>query len=100
MSPAPSFSLTTKCGVGLGGRVWVWLVLELVVVVLDVVGAVDVVLRAAVDVVLRTAADVDVDDELAAAAAVDELEWPLEPHAATSSAGASAAQIRLSIDPA
>jgi hypothetical protein len=97
VSPAPSFSLTTKCGVGLGGRVWVWLVLELVVVVLDVVGAVDVVLRAAVDVVLRTTADVDVEDELAAAAAVDELEWPLEPHAATSSASASATQIRFSI---
>jgi hypothetical protein len=108
VSPAPTFSLTTKCGVGLGGRVWVWLVLELVVVVLDVLvaGAVDVVLGAAVDVLLGTAADVDVEasveDELAAGAVVDEaeLEWLLEPHAATSSAGATAAQIRLSIDPA
>jgi hypothetical protein len=90
----------------LGGWVWVWLVLELVVVVFEVPGAVDVMLRTAVDVVLRTAADVDaeedVEDELAAGAVVDdaELEWLLEPHAATSSAGATAAQIRLSIDPA
>jgi hypothetical protein len=106
VSPGPTFSLTTKCGVGLGGWVWVWLVLELVVVVFEVPGPVDVMLRTAVDVVLGTAADVDVeedvDDELAAGAVVDdaELEWLLEPHAATSSAGATAAQIRLSIDPA
>jgi hypothetical protein len=104
VSPGPSFSLTTKCGVGLGGWVWLWVVLELVVVVLDVV-VVDAVPRATVDVVLAGAADADdVEDELAPGAVVDEaeleLEWLLDPHAATSSAGASAAQIRLSIDPA
>ena len=98
VSPAPIFSLTTKCGVGLGGWVWVWLALELVELVLDefVAGRALVELLEALDVDAEEVVDAELDG--AAAAAVElELEWLLEPHAATSSAGASAKPIRFSI---
>jgi hypothetical protein len=103
VSPAPSFSLTTKCGVGLGGRVCVWLTLELVEAVLDELVAVEVVAELLevleVDAEVVAGADVEVlSDEDAAAAAVDlELEWLPDPHAASSSAGASAKPIRFTI---
>jgi hypothetical protein len=96
-SPAPIFSLTTKCGVGLGGWVCVWLALELVAAVLeDAGGALAELLLDAVDATPEEVVDAELD--VAAAAAVElELEWLLEPHAATSSAGASAKPIRFSI---
>ena len=94
-SPAPIFSLTTK--VGLGGWVCVWLALELVAAVLeDAGGALAELLLDAVDATPEEVVDAELD--VAAAAAVElELEWLLEPHAATSSAGASAKPIRFSI---
>jgi hypothetical protein len=105
-SSAPIFSLTTKWGVGLGGRVR--LALELVELVLDelVAGAADAelldVLALALDVEEDVVAGAGVEalpvDELEAGAVVDvELEWLLEPHAATSNAGTSATPIRFSI---
>ncbi len=56
----------------------------------------------AVELAAEVVADAVVEVELegAAAAEVDvELAWPLDPHAATSSAGASAKPIRFSIGP-
>jgi hypothetical protein len=41
--------------------------------------------------------NVELEDDVAAAAVDVELEWLLDPHAATSSAGASAKPIRFNI---
>lgn len=112
-SPAPIFSLTTKCGVGLGGWVCVWLELELelelvvrvreelvagaVAWLLEALEVVEVDAETEAEAVAGAEVDADVEALTDAAAADVELEWPLEPHAATSSAGASANPIRLNI---
>jgi hypothetical protein len=52
------------------------------------------------ELVADAVVEVLADEEFEAAAAADvdvELEWLLDPHAATSSAGATAAQIRFNI---
>jgi hypothetical protein len=105
-SPAPIFSLTTKCGVGLGGWVWVWLVLALELVELELelvvlaAGGAAVELLEVLDVaalVADVAGAADEREDAAAATVELDVEWLLEPHAATSSAGASAKPNRFSI---
>jgi hypothetical protein len=53
----------------------------------------------ALDVAVEVVADAErlADEELAAAAVEVELEWLLDPHAASSNAGASAQPIRFTI---
>jgi hypothetical protein len=118
--PDPIFSLTRKCGVESGGCVWVWLCRRLVEAP-DARAVEDAELDVDVDVDVATADEL-ADDAVAPAVAVApvvaagsadvdvlelelelelvELEWLLDPHAATSSAVISAAPMRLTIDPA
>ena len=109
--PDPIFSLTRKCGVETGGCVWLWraarglLLLERVLRVDDGELDVDVAFgfELADDV---AAAVVALEPPPVCAARVEDLDEPVEvewlpdPHAATSSAVASAAAVRLTIHPA
>jgi hypothetical protein len=98
-------SLTTKCGVDGGGWVWVWcaawalddarVVDELWVDDVEVLVAVDAAEVVVFAVVAVELAAVEADDE--ADLGGWDVEWLLDPHAATSSAVISAAPMRFTI---
>jgi hypothetical protein len=108
--PDPILSSTTKCGVDSGGCVCVWRAaladLVFVAVVLDdELDAAEVELDALRAGAVELAGDDAVPEPAfaGAAALADELvevEWPPDPHAATSSAVTSAATARRTIGPA
>jgi hypothetical protein len=110
--PGPIFSLTRKCGVDGGGLVCVWwaglLALLVVEVLVDVedeaLAVVEVELVLLVDepvsgCVVELEPDAD-DDPDGGTERFEDVEWLLDPHAATSSAVISAAAVRFTIGPA